>query len=215
MKNILPIAAIIGAGALLINYLKGKKKAMENLQFEIFKISIDKQKTERALYFKIYYDIVITVINEELSPVKIKDTLLNIKVNGRDLGKVESTLNLLIPRESEKQITLKASFFTLGAIGLVKDIVQNGLQANVNVEGFINTDLGQVNVDFNKNLGGAINAPYSYKVSDCMDENDCETAIEEIKKISRKKGGSLNYHERRRMASLYKRLEKIKKKNSI
>jgi len=130
---------------------------MENLQFEIFKITIDKQKTQRALYFKIFYDIVITVVNDELSPVKIKNTLLNIKVNGRDLGKVESNLNLLIPRESEKQITLQASFFTLGAIGLVKDIVQNGLQANVNVAGFINTDLGKVDINFDKQFGGEMN----------------------------------------------------------
>ena len=157
MKNILPIAAIIGAGVFLINYLKGKKTAMENLQFEIFKISIDKQKTQRALYFKIYYDIILTVINEETSPVKIKDTLINIKVNGRDLGKIESTLNLLIPRESEKQITLKASFFTLGAIGLVKDIVQNGLQAQVDLNGFINTDLGKVDINFTKQFGGEMN----------------------------------------------------------
>jgi hypothetical protein len=157
MKNILPIAAVIGAGALLINYLKGKKRAMENLQFEIFKITIDKQKTQRALYFKVFYDIVITVVNDELSPVKIKDTLLNIKVNGRDLGAIKSTLNLLIPRESEKQITLQASFFTLGAIGLVKDIVKNGLQANVNVQGYINTDLGKVDINFDKQFGGEMN----------------------------------------------------------
>ena len=157
MKNILPIAAVIGAGALLINYLKGKKRAMENLQFEIFKITIDKQKTQRALYFKVFYDIVINVVNDELSPVKIKDTLLNIKVNGRDLGVIKSTLNLLIPRESEKQITLQASFFTLGAIGLVKDIVKNGLQANVNVQGYINTDLGKVDINFDKQFGGEMN----------------------------------------------------------
>jgi hypothetical protein len=157
MKNILPIAAVIGAGALLINYLKGKKRAMENLQFEIFKITIDKQKTQRALYFKVFYDIVITVVNDELSPVKIKDTLLNIKVNGRDLGVIKSNLNLLIPRESEKQITLQASFFTLGAIGLVKDIVKNGLQANVNVQGYINTDLGKVDINFDKQFGGEMN----------------------------------------------------------
>jgi hypothetical protein len=157
MKNILPIAAVIGAGALLINYLKGKKRAMENLQFEIFKITIDKQKTQRALYLKIFYDIVINVVNDELTPVKIKDTLLNIKVNGRDLGVVKSNLNLLIPRESEKQITLQASFFTLGAISLVKDIVRDGLQASVNVAGFINTDLGRVDINFNKQFGGEIN----------------------------------------------------------
>jgi len=157
MKNILPIAAIIGAGAFFYKFITGKKKAMENLQFEIFKISIDKQKTQRAAYFKIYYDIIITVINEELAPVKIKNTLLNIKVNGRDLGKVESNLNLLIPRESEKQITVKASFFTLGALGLVKDIVKNGLHANVNVNGFINTDLGKATINFNKEFGGEMN----------------------------------------------------------
>ena len=165
MKNILPIAAIIGAGVFLVNYLKGKKTAMENLQFEIFKISIDKQKTQRALYFKIYYDIILTVINEEASPVKIKDTLINIKVNGRDLGKIESTLNLLIPRESEKQITLKASFFTLGAIGLVKDIVQNGLQAQVDLNGFINTDLGKVDINFTKQFGGEMNGTPKKKIT--------------------------------------------------
>ena len=157
MKNILPIAALIGAGAIFYKYLTGKKKAMENLQFEIFKISIDKQKTERALYFKIYYDIIVTVINDELSPVKIKDTLMNIRVNNRDLGKVETTLNLLIPRESQKQITLKASFFTLGAIGLVRDIVKNGLNADVNLNGYINTDLGKVDINFNKQFGGEMN----------------------------------------------------------
>ena len=157
MKNILPIAAVIGAGALLYKYLTGKKKAMENLQFEIFKISIDSEKTKRAKYFKIYYDIILTVINQEESPVKIKNALLNIKVNGRNLGKIESNLNLLIPRQTEKQVTLKASFFTFGAIGLVIDIVKNGLQANVNVKGFINTDLGQVDINFNEQFGGEMN----------------------------------------------------------
>jgi hypothetical protein len=157
MKKILPIAAIIGAGALLINYLKGKKKAMENLQFEIFKITIDKDRTQRALYFRVYYNIIITVINTENSPVLIKDTLLNIKVNNRDLGKLESNLNLLVPRESQKQITLQASFFTLGFFGLIKDIVQNGLKATINLQGYINTDLGKVDVNFNKEIGGGIN----------------------------------------------------------
>jgi LEA14-like dessication related protein len=157
MKNILPIAAVIGAGALLYKYLTGKKKAMENLQFEIFKITIDKQKTQRALYFRVYYDIIITVINQESSPVKIKDTLLNIRVNNKNLGKIESTLNLLIPRETEKQITLKASFSTLGALGLVRDIVQDGLKATVNASGYINTDLGKVDINFDKQFGGEMN----------------------------------------------------------
>ena len=57
----------------------------------------------------------------------------------------------------QKQITLKASFFTLGAIGLVKDIVRDGLQASVNVAGFINTDLGKVDINFNKQFGGEMN----------------------------------------------------------
>ena len=164
MKKILPIAAIFGAGALLINYLRKKKTAMENLEFKIFKITIDKSRTESWGYVKIYYDIVITVINRETVPVRIKDALLNIKVNNRDLGKIESNLNLLVPRQSEKQITLQASFFTLGALGLVRDIVKNGLQANVNLQGYINTDLGRADINFDKQFGGEMNGQPKKKI---------------------------------------------------
>jgi hypothetical protein len=152
MKNLLPIAAIIGAGALLINYLKGKKAAGENLKFELFKISIDSQKTKRALFLTVYYDIVLNVINDELNNVNVKNVLLNIRVNEKDLGQVKSNLDLVIPRESEKQITIKASFSSLGALSLVKDLVQSGLNAVVNVKGYIDTDLGRVNINFDKNL---------------------------------------------------------------
>jgi LEA14-like dessication related protein len=150
MKNILPIAAIIGAGAFLLNYLKGKKQAGENLKFELFKISIDSQKTKRALFLTVFYDIVLNVINEETESVNIKNVLLNIKINEKDLGKIESNLNLVIPRQSKKQITIKASFSSFGAFGLIKDIVTDGLQVAFNIQGFIETDLGRVNINFNK-----------------------------------------------------------------
>jgi hypothetical protein len=157
MKNILPIAAILAAGAYLVNYLKGKKQAGENLKFELFKISIDSQKTKRALFLTVFYDVVLNVINQETESVNIKNVLLNIKINDKDLGRIESNLNLVIPRQTEKQITIKASFYSLGAIGLVKDIVTNGLNATVNIQGFIDTDLGRVDVNFTKNFGGEVN----------------------------------------------------------
>jgi hypothetical protein len=48
---------------------------------------------------------------------------------------------------------LKASFLTLGALSLVRDIITKGLKFNVNITGFIDTDLGRVNVNFNKQVG--------------------------------------------------------------
>lgn len=157
MKNILPIAAVIGAGYFIVNYFKRKTAAGENLQFELLKVTIDTQRTKESLFFKVFYDITLNIINRENASVNINNVNLNVSANGKNLGNLEQTLNFSVPSQSTKKIMFKASFLTLGALQLVKDIILNGLNVNVNVNGFIDTDLGRVNVNFDKNLGGSIN----------------------------------------------------------
>jgi LEA14-like dessication related protein len=166
MKKILPIAAIIGAGALLINFLKRKAAAGQNLKFELLKVSIDTVRTKQARLLKIFYDVTINMINVENASVVVNNINLNVTVNGKNLGNLEQTLNFSVPAQSTKAILLKASFNTLGALSLVKDIILNGINFTVNINGFIDTDLGRVNVNFDKQIGGTING-YSKKKNYC------------------------------------------------
>lgn len=161
MKNILPIAAI-GAGALLlINFFKRKAAAGQNLEITPIKISIDLPKTKQARYLKIFYDITLNLSNREQASVNVKNIFLTVKTNSRNLGNIEKALNFVVPAEGEKQISIKASFFTLGFLGLIKDLIQNGFDILLNINGYIDTDLGRININFNKNVGGAVNGKRS------------------------------------------------------
>ena len=157
MKNILPIAAVIGAGYFVINYFKRKRAAGQNLKFELLKVTIDTQRTLQTGFYKLFYDITLNIINSENAAVNIKNVNLNVFLNGKNIGTLEQTINFSVPRESTKQIMFKASFITLGLLSYIMDIIQNGFSMNFNVKGFIDTDLGRVNVDFSKNVGGNIN----------------------------------------------------------
>jgi hypothetical protein len=161
MKNILPFAAIGAAGLLLLSYFKRKVSAGQNLEVLPIKISIDLPKTKQANYLKIFYDITLNLANREQASVNVKNIFLTVKTNSKNFGNIEEALNFNVPANGEKQISIKASFFTLGFLGLVKDIIQDGLNINVNVSGYIDTDLGRVNIDFNKNVGGTINGKRS------------------------------------------------------
>jgi hypothetical protein len=165
MKNILPIAALLGGGLFLVNYFKRKRAAGENLKFELAKITIDTPRTLQTGLLKIFYDITLNVINSENAAVNVKNLNIDVTVNGKNFGNLSQTLNFSIPQQSEKKIMLKASFFTLGALQLVKDIVLEGINFNINLNGFIDTDLGRVNIDFNKQFGGGVNGYYKKKNS--------------------------------------------------
>lgn len=166
MKKILPFLAY-GVGALfLINYFKRKKTAGENLKFELLKVSIDTQRTLQTLFAKVFYDITINMLNRENASVVVKNLYLNVSINGINLGELEQDINFTVPAQSSKKIMLKASFLTLGAFSIVKKIITQGLNFTVNINGFIDTDLGRVNVNFDKKIGGAVNG-YSKKKNYC------------------------------------------------
>jgi hypothetical protein len=157
MKKYLYWGAAGYAVFLLINYLRNKVAAGQNLEITPLKISIDLPKTREALYLKIFYDITLNLANKEQASVNVKSLFLTVKTNNINFGNIERDLNFDVEEMQEKQITVKASFFTLSAIGIIKDLIKNGFNLNVNVAGFIDTDLGRVDINFNKNIGDAIN----------------------------------------------------------
>jgi hypothetical protein len=157
MKNILPFAAIGAAGFLLLNFFKRKAAAGQNLEVTPIKISIDLPRTKQAGYLKIFYDITLNLANREQASVNVRNLFLTVKTNEKNLGNIQENLNFVVPPNGEKQISIKASFFTLGFLGLIKDLIQNGFNILVNVNGYVDTDLGRINIDFSKNVGGAVN----------------------------------------------------------
>lgn len=165
MKKILPFLAYGTGAILLFNYFKRKKAAGENLKFELVKVSIDSKRTAETGFWKIFYDITVNMINSENASVVVKNLNLNVSVNGKNLGQLEQTIDFSVPAQSTKKIMLKASFLTLGALTLVRDIIKQGLNFYVNISGYIDTDLGRVNVNFNKQVGGGINGNLKKKNS--------------------------------------------------
>jgi hypothetical protein len=161
MKKYLYFGALGYGAFLLINYFKRKAAAGQNLEITPIKISIDLPKTRQARYLKIFYDITLNLSNKEQASVNVKNLFLTVKTNSINFGNIEQSLNFTVEEMQEKQITVKASFFTLGALGLIRDIIKNGFNIKVNVIGYIDTDLGRVNIDFTNNIGDQINGKRS------------------------------------------------------
>jgi hypothetical protein len=80
---------------------------------------------------------------------------------------VVASENFEVPAQSEKIISFDASFSSIGALSIIKDIITKGLKLDVTVTGFIDTDLGRIDVNYKKKIGSkgvnGISAPLNVK----------------------------------------------------
>lgn len=146
MKNIL-IAG--GAIAALLYFLRRKKTAAENIIVEPLDIAID---SERSNFSRIYYRIKLRLVNNEAASVNVSSINFAISVNGNAIGSINNTTGFNVDGGSSKEITLDASISSIGAIGLIYDLITQGFKLDILVVGTVNTDLGAVNVRFSKSL---------------------------------------------------------------
>jgi LEA14-like dessication related protein len=146
MKNLL-IAG--GAIAALLFFLKRKKSAAENIIVEPIDIAIDSQ---RSSFSRIYYRIKLRLVNNEPANVNVSSINFAVTANGRAIGSINNTTGFRVDAGSSKEITLDASISSIGAIGLIRDLITEGFNIDILVAGTINTDLGAVNVNFSKSL---------------------------------------------------------------
>jgi hypothetical protein len=146
MKNIL-IAG--GAIAALLYFLRRKKTAAENIIVEPIDIAID---SERSNFSRIYYRIKLRLVNNEAASVNVSSINFAISVNGNAIGSINNTTGFKVDGGSSKEITLDASISSIGAIGLIYDLITQGFKLDILVVGTVNTDLGAVNVRFSKSL---------------------------------------------------------------
>lgn len=149
MRNLLLIG---GAAVAAFFLLKRKKTAAENIQVDPIDIAIDSQRSASSFWTKIYYRIQLRLINNESASVNVSSINLQISANGRAIGSINNTTGFSVGGGTDKVISIDASLSSLGAIGLIRDLITDGLSIDFVVSGVVNTDLGAVDVNFTKSF---------------------------------------------------------------
>ena len=154
MKKYFPIITLAAAAYGVIFWLRRKAAAGQNLRYEPVDVAIDLQKIKASLFTRIYYKVKLNLINDESVSVNVKSVNLNVSIGGRPFGAIVNNQSFSIPARSSNVVSFDTSFSSLSAITLIKDIILQGLQDPIIVNGFIQTDLGRINVNFTKNPSG-------------------------------------------------------------
>ena len=147
MKNLLLLGAAAAAAFVL---LRRKKTAAENIQVDPIDIAIDSQRSASSFWTRIYYNIKLRLINNETASVNVSSVNLQIFANGKAIGSINNTTGFVVGGGTDKVINIDASLSSIGAIGLIRDLITEGISIDLLVSGVVNTDLGAVNVRFTK-----------------------------------------------------------------
>jgi hypothetical protein len=147
MKNLLLLG---GAAAAAFFLLRRKKTAAENIQVDPIDIAIDSDRSASSFWTRIYYNIKLRLVNNESASVNVSSINLQISANGRAIGTINNTTGFVVQGGTDKVINIDASLSSIGAIGLIRDLITEGISIDLLVSGVVNTDLGAVNVRFTK-----------------------------------------------------------------
>lgn len=152
-RNNTPIIllTVFGAAAAFI-FFRNKKAAGENLRFEPVDIAIDSERSRAALWTRLYYKVKINLINDEPASVNVRGIVLNATTNGRPLGSLTSNQGFSVAAKSNQVVQLDTSISTLGAAATIVNVIRNREPLTVNVNGYVDTDLGRVLINFNKEV---------------------------------------------------------------
>jgi hypothetical protein len=147
MKNLLLLGAAAAAAFVL---LRRKKTAAENIIVDPVDIAIDTDRSASSFWTRIFYRIQLKLTNNELASVNVSSINLQIFANGKPLGTLNNTTGFSVSAGTNRVINLDASLSSISAIGLIRDLITDGLSIDLLVTGVVNTDLGAVNVRFTK-----------------------------------------------------------------
>ena len=155
MKDLLKYGAI-GAGIFyLYKYLQGRKEAMQNLKYAPISISIDSKKSAETNFQFLHYRVKIKLINNEFQPVIVRNIDLKVLFEGDEIGQINKEQDFIVPGRGTQTIELLAAINTLNAISSSVQIVfnwRNKKPVNLQIVGYIDTDLGAIPVKFTKKI---------------------------------------------------------------
>lgn len=147
----------LAAAALAYVYLRNKARAGQNLRFEPVDIAIDTARTRAAIFTRLFYTVKLRLVNDEPAAVVVNSVNLAATANGRPFGNLTSAERFTVPAKGSQVIALNTSIATLGAAGAILDYIRNRQPVGVTINGYVDTDLGRVTVEYNTSLGGSIN----------------------------------------------------------
>lgn len=159
MKNYFPVIALGAAAIGVVFWLKRKAAAGQNLRYEIADIAIDIPKIIQSRFARLYFNTKLRFINDESVSVNVRQINLNANVGNRPLGKILNNTPFSVPARSSNVVNIETSFSSGQIVLYVIDKIRNGFQFDdpISVDGYIQTDLGRVNVDYTKNPSDTIN----------------------------------------------------------
>lgn len=142
---------LLAAGAAFAYIIaRNKKAAAENLRFEPVDIAIDSERSRASLFTRLYYKVKLRLINDEQGSIKVNTVLLNAFVNNKAFGTLTSSQNFTVPAQGSQVVQLDTSISTFGAAATIVEVLRNQQPLTINVQGYIETDLGRVTVNFSK-----------------------------------------------------------------
>lgn len=143
-KFILGLTALAGAA---FYFLKGKKEAIENLNIKPLDIAINRSKTN---LYQVVFNLKLQITNPANFAVNINGINLDLSINGKRATNIKQfNIAQLAPKETET-VSLEFTIMTFQAVDIILNLLADGGTINVNIKGPIVTDLGTVNVNYNK-----------------------------------------------------------------
>lgn len=143
------IIGIATAAAAALYFLKGKKQALEDIKFSPKDIAINSSKSN---LMELVYNFKVLIKNDNKLAINITSIDLDIAVNNKLVSNFQTTQTINIPGEASKLITFQISINNLSAIDVILATIANKSGINIKITGDVITDLGVLNVNYNKNL---------------------------------------------------------------
>jgi LEA14-like dessication related protein len=149
----LPILAALAAGIYLITrFISGKKKALENLKVVPKSIAIDSTASAESGWSELFYKVKITLINNELQPIRVHALDADIYIKGILVGKIIRDSKFIVPGRSKQTISVNTSITIKSMVQSIIEIIQGGAGVSVTIKGEFTSDLGPVPFQFTKSI---------------------------------------------------------------
>lgn len=149
MKNLLYLGT---AAAALLYFLKLKKSAGQNLKVQPLDIAIDTTRSRQAKWLNIFYNLKLKLINNENASVNVSNITFDVFINNIAVGNVNRKDKFIVNAQSEQIVNIESSINTIGIANLILNLIRDGFKFDIKIAGFVDTDLGRLNLNFSKNF---------------------------------------------------------------
>lgn len=90
--------------------------------------------------------------NPESIRIEVQSIYFKIVYKGMTLATMQSTERFIVPAKDSKDVVILSSINSLNAVNVIKDVISDGLNISVTIEGWIDTDYGRINLNFDQSF---------------------------------------------------------------